>query len=167
MAERITITPDMTTGELHDRLAPLGADLMARALAALARGSLRFQAQPAEGVTYAKKIEKAECRIDWSADSHAVHDHIRGLSPFPGAFFEADFGRGPERIKVLGSRKADGVGSAGTVLDTSKGVVITACGSGAVALTRLQRAGKPALDVAEFLRGTPMIAGMQLTSAST
>ncbi len=100
MTERVAIAPDMTAGQLHDLLAPLGADLMGRAVAALARGTLQFVPQAEEGVTYAAKIEKAECRIDWSASAKTVHDHIRGLTPFPGAFFEADFGRGPERVRV-------------------------------------------------------------------
>jgi methionyl-tRNA formyltransferase len=86
MAERVSISPDMTAGELHDKLSPLGADLMGRALAALSRGGLTFQPQAEAGVTYAHKIEKAEARIDWTLPAKAVHDHIRGLSPFPGAF---------------------------------------------------------------------------------
>ncbi len=88
LAERVAIGPDMTAGELHDKLAPLGADLMARALAALERGALEFKPQAAAGVTYAKKIEKGETRIDWSKPWKQVHDHISGLSPFPGAWFE-------------------------------------------------------------------------------
>ena len=162
MAERLPITPDMTAGELHDRLAPLGADLMARAVSAMARGSLQFRPQPGEGVTYASKIEKSECRIDWSRDGTAVHDRIRGLSPSPGAFFEADLGRGIERIKVLGAHFVEDRGSAGTVLAIRSGALTVACGQGGVALTRLQRAGKPAIEAAEFLRGTPIAVGTTL-----
>ena len=165
MTERLAITPAMTAGALHDRLAPLGADLMGRAVAALARGSLRFEPQAAEGVTYAAKIEKAECRIDWAQDAKAVHDHIRGLTPFPGAFFEADFGRGPERVRAAGSEVVEGGGPAGTVLAAGPEALTVACGTGAVSLRRLQRAGKPAMGVAEFLRGTPVTAGTRLHAA--
>ena len=162
MAERIAITPDMTAGVLHDRLAPLGADLMARALAALSRGTLRLTSQTDVGVTYARKIEKAECRIDWCRPASVVHDHIRGLSPFPGAFFEADLGRGPERIKVLLAKIARGEGGPGTVLPSDPGEMIVACDEGAVALVRVQRAGKPAADIADFLNGTRIAAGLNL-----
>ena len=92
LAERVGIAPDETAGELHDELARRGASLMVRALAALERGSLVATPQPAEGVTYAAKIDKAEARIDFSRPAPAVHNLIRALSPFPGAWFEA----GPE-----------------------------------------------------------------------
>src|SRR5262249_13715084 len=88
MAERVPIDPDATAGDLHDYLAPLGADLMVRALGALERGSLTFTTQPEAGATYAPKIEKNETRIDWGRPWRAVHNHIRGLSPFPGAWCE-------------------------------------------------------------------------------
>ena len=145
MAERLPIGPDMTAGELHDR-----ADLMVRALAALSRGSLTFRPQPEEGVTYAHKIDKAEARIDWTRPAQAVHDHIRGLSPFPGAWFEADFGRGPERIKVLHSRPCAGKGGPGMLFGEGLDV---ACGEGAVQLVEVQRAGKSPMAAQDFLRG--------------
>ena len=150
MAERVAITPQMTAGELHDKLSPLGADLMVRALAALSRGALRFQPQAEAGVTYAHKIEKAEARIDWTAPAKAVHDHIRGLSPFPGAFFEGDFGRGPERIKVLRAQVCEGAGPPGALLGDA---LTVACGSGALRLIEIQRAGKAPMSPQEFLRG--------------
>ena len=150
MAERVAITPDMTAGELHDKLSPLGADLMVRALAALSRGGLVFQPQAESGVTYAHKIEKAEARIDWAQPAQAVHNHIRGLSPFPGAFFEADFGRGPERIKVLRSRVCAGTGAPGALLGEE---LTVACGAGALELVEIQRAGKAPMKPLEFLRG--------------
>ena len=150
MAERVTIGADETTGELHDRLSRLGADLMVRALAALSRGSLVFTPQAADGVVYAHKIEKAESRIDWSRPAQAVHDHIRGLSPFPGAWFEADFGRGLERIKVLRTTLAKGQGTAGQRLGDD---LTIACGDGAVRLLQVQRAGKGPVSADEFLRG--------------
>ncbi|MCW6508080.1 methionyl-tRNA formyltransferase [Lichenifustis flavocetrariae] len=164
LVERVSIPDDMTAGTLHDTLAPLGADLMTRALAALGRGTLTFRPQPEEGVTYASKIEKAECRIDWSRPAKAVHDHIRGLTPFPGAFFEADFGRGAERIRAAGSRAVTDSGPSGTVLQAGPDRLVVACGAGAVALARLQRAGKPAMPVADFLRGTPIAPGLRLAS---
>ncbi len=154
MAEKVAIGPDMTAGELHDRLSRVGADLMSRALAALSRDSLTFQPQPEAGVIYAHKIDKAESRIDWSRPASEVHNHIRGLSPFPGAFFEADFGHGPERVKALRSTVVAGAGAPGALLDEE---LTIACGAGAVRLIELQRAGKGAMRAADFLRGARMI----------
>lgn len=159
LEERIALRPDMTAGDLHDALAPIGADLMGRAVGAIDRGTLRFHPQPENGVTYAHKIDKAECRIDWSRPAIAVVRQIMGLSPFPGAFFEADLGRGRERIKVLRARGADGAGPAGTALDDS---LLIACGDGALRATLLQRAGKGPLAAADFLRGTRIPAGFRV-----
>ena len=155
MAERMAIAPDMTAGDLHDRLARLGADLMMRALAALERRSLTLTPQPEEGVSYAAKIDKNEARIDWSKPANEVHNHIRGLSPFPGAWFEL----GGVRIKALRSTRADGNGASGTALDDR---LTIACGEGAVRLTQVQRAGKQPMAAEEFLRGTPIKAGSKL-----
>ncbi len=138
MTHRTPIDPDVTAGELHDALSIAGSELAVRALAALERGELAFTAQPPEGVLYAHKIDKSESRIDWSKSAADVHNMIRGLSPFPGAWFEADFGRGPERVKALRSTLAEGSGAPGRVLD---GDVIVACGEGAVRLLKVQRAG--------------------------
>jgi methionyl-tRNA formyltransferase len=153
MAERVAIAPDMTTGHLHDTLAPLGAKLMVVALGALERGTLQLTPQPAEGATYATKIDKSETRIDWGKPWHAVHDHCRGLSPFPGAWFELP---GAGRVKVLRTTKGEGRGAAGTVLDDR---LTIACGEGAVRLVELQRAGKQPMQADEFLRGTPVARG--------
>ncbi|MDO9440417.1 MAG: methionyl-tRNA formyltransferase [Beijerinckiaceae bacterium] len=161
MAERVAITDDMNAGELHDRLSVIGADLMVRALAALARDSLQFTPQSEEGVTYAHKIEKAEARIDWTRDARSLHDHIRGLSPFPGAFFEADLGKGMERIKVLRARPCDGAGRPGEVLDDALAI---ACGVGALRLLDVQRAGKAPMKAEEFLRGARLARGAQLVA---
>jgi methionyl-tRNA formyltransferase len=150
LAERLAITPEATAGDVQDRLSQLGSDLIARALAALARDSLMFHPQSEAGVIYAHKISKEECRIDWSPPAHEVHNHIRGLSPSPGAFFDADFGRGMERIKVLRSSPVEGSGSPGTLLDDH---LTFACGSGAVRLLNVQRAGKAPMDAASFVRG--------------
>jgi methionyl-tRNA formyltransferase len=159
MAERVPIGRDMTAGELHDKLSLIGADLMVRALAALSRGALTFQPQPAEGVTYAHKIDKAECRIDWGEPAQVVHDRIRGLSPFPGAFFEADFGNGPERVKVLRSTLAPGQGAPGTLLD---GDLTIACAEGALRLIEVQRAGRSPVSARDFQSGARWTAGLRI-----
>ncbi|HET9902468.1 MAG TPA: methionyl-tRNA formyltransferase [Xanthobacteraceae bacterium] len=159
MAERVAIAPDMTAGELHDTLARLGADLLLRALAALERGALTFAPQPQQGVTYAQKIEKAETRIDWSQPWQRVHDHCRGLSPFPGAWCEVPTGGETVRVKVLRSTRGDGQGPAGTVLDER---LTIACGEGAVRLVEVQRAGRQPMSAAEFLRGAPVSPGTRL-----
>jgi methionyl-tRNA formyltransferase len=145
----------MTAGELHDKLAKLGSALMVRALAEIERGAAMPKRQPAQGVTYAEKISKAETRIDWTKPWKQVHDHIRGLSPFPGAWFE--FGGG--RVKALRSTKGEGKGAPGTVLD---GSLTIACGDSAIRLTQVQRAGKQPMSAEEFLRGTKVEAGAQL-----
>jgi methionyl-tRNA formyltransferase len=156
MTERSAIAPDMTAGELHDALARLGAGLMVRALGELEKGELHLTPQPSAGVTYASKIEKAETRIDWTQSSGKVHDHCRGLSPFPGAWFEhADAGR----IKVLRSTIGAGTGEPGHVLDDE---LTIACGDGAVRLLELQRQGRKPMRLDEFLRGTPIGRGTVL-----
>jgi methionyl-tRNA formyltransferase len=155
MAERVPIQPDMTAGDLHDALARLGADLLLRAIAAAERGSLSLTAQPEAGVTYAAKISKDETRIDWTKPASQVHDHIRGLSPFPGAWFEI----GGVRIKALRSTKGEGKGVAGTARDDQ---LTIACGDGAVRLTQVQRAGRQPMAAEEFLRGTAVKAGTVL-----
>jgi methionyl-tRNA formyltransferase len=159
LAERVPIAPDMTAGELHDLLKVTGADLMARAIAALERGSLEFKPQPATRATYAKKIEKSETRIDWSRPAVDVHNHIRGLSPFPGAWFESMADGKPVRVKVLRSTRADGNDKPGTVLDD---LLTVACGEGAVRLLEVQRAGAKAMSAGEFLRGTALKPGTVL-----
>ena len=156
MVEKVAITPDMTAGELHDRLAAIGADLMVRALAALSRGGLAFTPQPEEGATYAKKITNDDARIDWSAEAASVHDLVRGLSPFPGAFTTVDCGKGPERLKVLRTVRTDPAGVAGTALDDTFTV---ACGSGSIRLVEVQRAGSRPMRAEDFLRGTRIPAG--------
>lgn len=150
LTARLPIEPDATAGDLHDALMGAGAGLAVEALAALEQGLLSFTPKPEEGVLYAHKIEKAECRIDWAQDAAAVHNRIRGLSPFPGAWFEADFGKGVERVKVLRSTRAAGSGAPGAVLP---GGLVVACGNGAVRLTQVQRAGGKPVSADEFLRG--------------
>jgi len=145
------IGPDETTGDLHDRLARIGADLVTDTLARL---PLPEVAQPEDGVTYAAKIDKAEARVDWNRPAEEIARHIRGLAPFPGAWTVAD----GERIKLLGARRVEGTGAPGTVLHD----FTVACGSGAVQVTRAQRAGRAAQDTDSFLRGTPLPKGTRL-----
>ncbi len=158
MAERVAIGPDTTAGELHDALMKVGADLMARALAAISRGSLAFRPQAAEGVTYAAKIDKAEAKLDFAKPAREVHDRARGLSPFPGAWFEVDRGKGPERVKVLRTKLAAGSGAPGAVI--ADGIV--ACGDGAIELVQVQRGGKAAMSFAEFARGARLAPNARL-----
>jgi len=159
LAEHVEIGRDTTAGELHDVLSERGASLMVRALSALERGSLGATPQPAEGVTYAAKIDKAETRIDFSRPAAAVHDHVRGLSPMPGAWCEVALGDKVERLKVLRTTTADGSGAPGTVLDDE---LTVACGEGAVRLVEVQRAGKKPVSADELLRGFPVPRGTRL-----
>ncbi|WP_028957181.1 methionyl-tRNA formyltransferase [Sulfitobacter sp. 20_GPM-1509m] len=153
LREATPIGATETTAQLHDRLSALGAEAVVRALDQL--DDLTPQVQPEDGVTYAHKIDKAEAALDWSRDAVEVDQQIRGLSPFPGAWFDHE----GVRIKVLGSRLAEGQGAAGEVLDDA---LTVACGTGAVQLTRLQKAGRGAQDATEFLRGNALPAGSQL-----
>ena len=153
LADRLAIGPDATAGEIHDHLSLMGSMLMLKALHLLERGELTFTPQPDEGVTYAAKISKDESRIDWTKPGVEVHDQIRGLSPYPGAWFEALLGGKAERIKVLRSVLVPGRGEPGLLLDAN---LTVACGSQAVMLTKVQRAGKRAIGGAEFLRGFPL-----------
>ncbi|NNU79657.1 methionyl-tRNA formyltransferase [Halovulum dunhuangense] len=149
--EATPIGPEETTGALHDRLARMGARLIVETLADL---PLAPVPQPEEGVTYATKIDKAEARIDWTRPAEEVARLIRGLSPFPGAWCMT----GEERLKLLGARPVAGLGAPGEVLS---GFTV-ACGSGAVEITRAQRAGKGAQDAETFLRGFPLEQGTRL-----
>jgi methionyl-tRNA formyltransferase len=156
MAERLAVGADVTAGDLHDTLARLGADLMVRALGALERGTLQLTPQPEAGVTYAAKIDKGETRIDWSKPWKDVHDHCRGLSPFPGAWFEL----AGQRVKVLRTTRGEGVGAPGTVLDDR---LTVACREGAVRLLEVQRAGRQPMKADEFLRGAKITPGARLS----
>jgi methionyl-tRNA formyltransferase len=153
---RLPIGPDATTGDLHDELARRGAKLMLVALSALERGTLELKAQPTAGATYANKVDKSETRIGWNKQWQEVHNHCRGLSPFPGAWFEL---AGAGRIRVLRTTKGDGLGEPGRVLDHH---LTVACGSGAVRIVELQRAGGRPMKTDEFLRGTPIAPGATL-----
>jgi methionyl-tRNA formyltransferase len=150
MTDRVTIGPDATTGDLHDDLARRGARLLPVALGALERGTLQLTAQAATGATYANKIDKSETRIVWTQPWQAVHDHCRGLSPFPGAWCEL---AGAGRVKVLRTTEGAGAGPPGRVLDDK---LTIGCGTGSVRLLELQRAGGRPMHADEFLRGMPV-----------
>ena len=152
LIERIPIGAAMTAGELHDIMAPRGAKLMAQAISELEQGRLKLTPQPEDGVTYAAKIDKVEARIDWGRPWNNVHDHMRGLSPFPGAWFEL----GKDRIKVLRSARGEGNGAPGTVLDDR---LTIGCASGAVRIVELQKAGGKPMRAEDFLRGAPVKVG--------
>jgi methionyl-tRNA formyltransferase len=161
LTERVAIGADMTAGDLHDVLMHASARLMVDALAELERGRLTLRPQPTEGVTYAKKIGKAETRIDWGLPSKDVHNHIRGLSPFPGAWCEIAAGGGSrERLKLLRSALAEGNGNPGEILDSR---LTVACSEGAVRLLEVQRAGSRPASAQDFLRGTKLEKGMKLS----
>ncbi|MCC7251227.1 methionyl-tRNA formyltransferase [Hyphomicrobium sp.] len=165
LAKRVPIGPDMTAGELHDILARRGAELIVAALAELENGTFDAVPQPEDGVTYAAKIDKKEAEIDFARPAAEVHNHIRGLSPFPGAWFEAaPPGGKPERIKVLHSTLGEGRGLPGEVLDDR---LTVACGEGAVRLVEVQRAGKRAMTADEFLRGFTMPRGTRIGQQNT
>jgi methionyl-tRNA formyltransferase len=159
LAERIAIGPDANAGEIRDRLAHIGAGLMTRALAMLEHDRLAFTPQAEVGVTYAHKIDKAEARIDWRKPAPDVHNLVRGLAPFPGAFFEADLSKGVARVKVLRAEIAQRKGMPGRVLDD--GLTI-ACGEGAIRLLVVQRSGKAPMPAGDFLRGARLSTGTLL-----
>ncbi len=164
VGERIAISDAMTASDLHDQLAAIGAGLMVRAMAALAHGELTLTKQPADGVTYAAKIDKAEAKIDWNKPAHAVLRHIHGLSPFPGAWSEVEVEGETVRIKILRCELASGPGALhadpGAVLDDH---LTIACGEGAIRIIELQRAGKAPRQAADFLRGTPLKRGARFS----
>ena len=144
---------DKTSGELHAELAEIGARLMVETLAQL--DVLKPEPQPEFGATYAAKIDKAECRVDWSKPAELIEREVRAFAPFPGSWFELD----GERIKVLKARVIGVNGADGTVLDDE---LTVACGNAALRPVTVQRAGKPAMSAAEFLRGKPVPVGTVL-----
>ncbi len=150
LVEKIDIGPDMSASELHDALGTCGAAAIVKALDMEDRGVLECTGQPESGVSYAAKISKTEARINWKLSADEVHNHIRGLSPFPGAWCNMGDGDAVQRVKILRSRPVAGDGTPGEVLDEH---LTIACGSGAVVLEKLQRAGGKAVAAADFLRG--------------
>jgi methionyl-tRNA formyltransferase len=152
LTSRTQIEPDLTAGELHDRLSLASAELASEGLRLLAEKKLVFVPQTEEGVAYAHKIEKSEARIDWSMGAESLHNLIRGLSPFPGAWCEMDLGAGPERVKILRTTRLDvsDVGAPGTILDER---LTVAAGDGALRILELQRSGKIPMRTEDFIRG--------------
>jgi methionyl-tRNA formyltransferase len=159
LMDRVAIGPDMTAGELHDALAALGAELMVEALASLADGQLHCVEQDGSLATYASKLTNEETRIDWARPAQEVHNQIRGLSPYPGAWLQIIQNGKTERVKVQGSTLEDGRGAPGTLLDDR---LTVACADGAVRLTRVQRAGKKPMLADAFLRGVDLPPGSTL-----
>lgn len=162
LVEKIAITPSTTAGILHDQLMEISGPLAVKAMELLEAGELTLTEQSGEGVTYAKKIEKSETRIDFTNDGASVHKHIMGLSPFPGAWFQLGEGKKAARVKVLACEYVDHVddGEAGTVIDDQ---LIIACGNGAIRLVELQKAGSKPMKVDEFLRGNSIPKGTKLS----
>ena len=165
LVEKCAIGPDMTAGDLHDRLMNIGATLMVEALSRLETNTLASALQATDGVTYARKIDKSETRVDWTRPAGEVHNHIRGLSPFPGAWCEADIGGRTERLKLLRSTLSEGtlsegMGESGGILDDR---LTVACGTGAVRLVEVQRAGGRPAAAQEFLRGAKIEKGMKFS----
>lgn len=146
---RVAITPSMTARVLHDTLAELGAKLMVETLA---QAPIDCQPQPDSGITYARKLDKAEARIDFARPAAEVRNHIHGLSPFPGAWFKV----AATRIKVLACEAVSEAGKPGTFIDDR---LTVACGMGAVRLVQLQREGKEPMAAEAFVRGFPIAAG--------
>ncbi len=172
MVEKCAIDPDMTAGDLHDRLMHSAATLMVEALSRLGTNTLASTLQAADGVTYARKIDKSETRVDWTRPAGEVHNHIRGLSPFPGAWCEIDIGGRTERLKLLRSTLSEGqsfsedlalsevLGESGGILDDR---LTVACGTGAIRLVEVQRAGGKPAAAQEFLRGAKIEKGMKFS----
>jgi methionyl-tRNA formyltransferase len=159
LTANVEIKDDMVAGELHDALMHRGAKLMVDAMERLDAGDLALEPQSEEGTLYASKIDKAESHIDFARPAQDVHNHIRGLAPFPGAWFELDINGKRERVKVLQSTLGEGSGEGGTVIDDH---LTVACESGAVQLVRVQKAGGKPMLAADFLRGTPVTPGTRL-----
>ncbi len=159
LSQTVPIAPDDTAGSLAERLAGIGASLIVQALATVERGVAAETPQAEAGVLYAAKIKPAEARIDWTRPAAEVDRHIRGLSPFPGAWFTAPSDKGSVRIKALLSRFETGQGAPGEALDDALKI---ACGQGAVRLLKVQREGKGVQDAETFLRGFPVPAGTRL-----
>ncbi|MGX5843934.1 methionyl-tRNA formyltransferase [Mesorhizobium sp. ArgA1] len=160
LVEKCAIGPDMTAGDLHDQLMHIAATLMVEALSRIETATLAFTLQAVDGVTYARKIDKSETRVDWTRPAVEVHNHLRGLSPFPGAWSEIEIGGRAERLKLLRSTLSEGMGESGGILDDR---LTVACGTGAIRLVEVQRAGGRPAAAQEFLRGAKIEKGMKFS----
>lgn len=160
--KKILISPQITSGELHDILANEGATLLVKVLCSIENEECVLQTQSEKGIIYAKKIDKKEARINFSKPSSIVHNLIRGLSPFPGAWIELRCSSGSlERIKVLRAQLVEGSGVPGRVINNK---LTIACLEGAIKILEVQRAGKRAMSAEEFLKGCPITEGTQITT---
>jgi len=159
LVEAIDIAPDDTTAALHDRLAALGGRLIVEALELAACGGLKRTPQPAEGVSYAHKIDKAEAAVDWAWPAATIEHRIRAFDPFPGATAQL----GGEAIKLWRAQVVAGAGAPGTVLAVTGEGITVACGDAALLLTELQRPGGKRLPARQFLQGLPVHAGQCFT----
>ncbi|HEY0437049.1 MAG TPA: methionyl-tRNA formyltransferase, partial [Phenylobacterium sp.] len=157
--ETLRIGPLDTSGTVAERMAAAGAELLARTLADIEAGRATETPQAEDGATYAKKIRPKEARVDWSRPGRELDWKIRGLSPFPGAWFELPTEKGPARVKVLLSAFEDVDGPPGVTLDDA---LLVGTAQGAVRLVRVQREGRGPQDAQAFLRGTPVPAGTKL-----
>lgn len=155
LAERIAITPAATAGSLHDELSEIGARLIVEALGRLAEGALEATPQPEDGVTYARKLDRAEARIDFSEPAQVIERRLRAFDPWPGGYAEL----AGARLKILSAAVSDGSGEPGVTLDEA---LTIGCGQGSIAPTRVQLAGKSPMSAGDFLRGTPVPAGTRL-----
>ena len=162
LMERMAIGPEMNAGALHDALSVVGAELMVEVLGSLDTGTLHCIEQDDSLATYAAKLSNKETQIDWARPAREVHDHIRGLSPYPGAWFQIVRNGKTERIKVQEATREEGQGAPGTLLDDG---LTVACAEGAVRLTRVQRAGKKPMSSDDFLRGIDLPPGSSLVSS--
>ncbi len=159
----IAIGPDTSAGELHDEMMMLGADLIAKALKKLERQELRFSPQSNEGITYAKKIAKSEARIDWKQPNITLHNLVRGLSPYPGAWSEFQIKGKPVRVKILQAKPVERSGKSGEILGNGTNLKLSiACGQGALEILRVQRAGGGPMSFLDFIRGTGDLSGQIL-----
>jgi methionyl-tRNA formyltransferase len=154
---RLPIGPEETAGEVHDRMKELGAEVVLETVRRIEAGTAQAAPQDDALATPAPKIFRDECRIPWDAPAEVVHNHVRGLSPYPGAWTLHD----GTLLKVYRTRRVEGAGVPGTVLQAD-GRLVVACGEGAVALLEVQQEGRSRLDAEAFLRGYPLTAGARL-----
>jgi methionyl-tRNA formyltransferase len=155
LAQSVALAADETTGSLHDRLAELGGRLIVQALSESDRGSLIRRAQPLDGVTYAKKIDKSEAAIDWRDSAQAIERRLRAFDPFPGATAVID----GQTVKCWRGEVVDAHGAPGRIVSVDDQGVTVACGRAALRLTELQRAGGKRLAAVQFLHGRGWMAG--------
>ena len=154
----LAIGPEETAGELHDRLASLGRETMEETLRQLCAGTLQREVQDDEQSTYASMMKKEDGRIDWNRSAQEIHNHVRGLDPWPGAYTTIN----GELLKLAETSPEAAEGLAGSVIAADKNGVCVACGSGSLRIQQLQLAGRKRLAAADFLRGCPLEAGAMM-----